>query len=259
MPDRLRRSSSPGSATRADPGRRSASAAAAPAARARADCVISSPSKTTLPARRPDEPEQRPAERRLPAARLADEPEHLALAEVERDVVDRLAPGPPRGRCSRSSEAAPDRVVRLQAADGDERAVGRSRSAAAAASGFLGNGDLLSLERARAALGDSRRRAVQPAEHAAVLAEADLDRVALRRTRASRRGSADGTGSRAAGRSGSAARRGSSAARSCRARSSSAAARACTDAPAPRRRRAPSPPRRSCPRTSRPPGRRPRR
>ncbi len=53
--------------------------------------------------RSPDEAEQRPPERRLAAAGLADEPEHLALVEVERHVVDRLhvarlAPDEPSGR-----------------------------------------------------------------------------------------------------------------------------------------------------------------
>ena len=35
------------------------------------------------------QPEDAAAERRLAAARLADEPEHLARADVERDAVDR--------------------------------------------------------------------------------------------------------------------------------------------------------------------------
>ena len=76
------------------------------------------------------EPEERAAERRLPAPGLADEAEDLALAEVERHVVDRLdvaglAPH------QALSEAPADRVVRLQASDRDER---RSRSVAFQAS-----------------------------------------------------------------------------------------------------------------------------
>src|SRR5574337_1242719 len=41
-------------------------------------------------ARRANEPEERPPEGRLAAARLPDEAQDLPLAEIERDVVDRL-------------------------------------------------------------------------------------------------------------------------------------------------------------------------
>ena len=60
------------------------------------------------PLGRLDEPEQRSAERGLAAPRLADEPEHLALAKLERDVVHglhvpRLAADEPLARSSRGS------------------------------------------------------------------------------------------------------------------------------------------------------------
>ena len=63
-----------------------------------------------------DETEQRPPESRLAAAGLADEPEHLALPEVERDVVDRpdLA-SLPADQALR--EVPADRVVGSQALD----------------------------------------------------------------------------------------------------------------------------------------------
>ena len=81
--------------------------------------------------RRRDEPEDRPAERRLPAARLADEPQDLAAPQVDRDVVHGayvpgLATEDPRGK------APADRVVRLQAADRDED-VGLSQASSAIA------------------------------------------------------------------------------------------------------------------------------
>src|SRR5436853_6109436 len=69
---------------------------------------------------RAHEPEQRPAERRLAAARLADQAEDLAAPDVERDVVDRLddpalPPDKPAGA------AAANRVVRPHVSDRDGR------------------------------------------------------------------------------------------------------------------------------------------
>ena len=71
------------------------------------------------PLGRRHEPEQGSPERRLPAPRFADEPQHLAPAEVERDVVDcldvsGLPPDEPL------TEAPPERVVRLETTDRDE-------------------------------------------------------------------------------------------------------------------------------------------
>ena len=153
---------------------------------------------------RPDEAQQRPAERRLAAARLADEPQHLALAEVERDVVDCLDLA---GLAPEESlaEAAPDRVVRLQPADRDEsRAVLR---AAVRLSGLIGH---------RRPPRDSSGRRRSPGGicsakgRAASTPRAGRDRAATqpgprRRRRPSRRGSADGNGTRGVGRSGSGA------------------------------------------------------
>src|SRR5581483_3028194 len=69
-----------------------------------------------------NEAEERTAERRLAASRLADQPEHLPLAQVEGDVVHRLHPT--RLASNQAVEEAPaDGVVRLEAADGDERRV----------------------------------------------------------------------------------------------------------------------------------------
>ena len=102
--------------------------------------VISRPSKRTLPSVACTRPEQRSAEGRLPAARLADEAEHLALPEVERHVVDRLdvsrlaseEPLPRSCRGSSSTSSGP----------GSRRAGRRCVDA----SGFVGNRNLLTLE-----------------------------------------------------------------------------------------------------------------
>ena len=47
------------------------------------------PLEATLPPGRRNQPEQRATERRLAGARLADEAEHLATAQVEAHPVDR--------------------------------------------------------------------------------------------------------------------------------------------------------------------------
>ena len=91
----------------------------------------SSPRSFTLPAGRPHQPEQRPAERRLAGARLADQPEHLALAEVERHAVDGLhraaaATGQPR------AERPVQREVDLEVADLDQVLGGDRRHASSA-------------------------------------------------------------------------------------------------------------------------------
>ena len=109
---------------------------------------------------RRNEPEQRAAERRLAAPRLTDESEDLTAVDVERDVVDGLhasgfTPDDPL------SEAPADRVVGLEALDGDEDVVlprqqPRSR--------LLGDGDLLSLERRVTLCRDLVGRTVQPAK-----------------------------------------------------------------------------------------------
>ena len=51
---------------------------------------MSSPVEADRARRRPMQRHDQPADRRLPAARLADEPERLAAADAERDVRDRL-------------------------------------------------------------------------------------------------------------------------------------------------------------------------
>jgi hypothetical protein len=65
-----------------------------------------------------EQPEHAAPERRLPAARLADEAEHLAGVDVERDAVDR-AHGPARGA-----------VVDLEIVDGEDHCAAPASSAA---------------------------------------------------------------------------------------------------------------------------------
>ena len=55
--------------------------------------VMSSPPNRTEPSSRLGQLQDRPAQRRLAAARLAHQPERLALAQREADVVHRLHPG----------------------------------------------------------------------------------------------------------------------------------------------------------------------
>ncbi len=62
------------------------------------------------------QPENAPSERRLAAARLADEPEHLAGADLERDPVDR------------ANGAAQGAVVDAQIAHRDDRCVRQGSS-----------------------------------------------------------------------------------------------------------------------------------
>src|SRR4029077_21048133 len=66
--------------------------------------------------------EQRPAERGLAASGLADEAEHFAFPDVERDTVERLDASS-LASDQAVGEAAPDRVIGLQVANGDERRV----------------------------------------------------------------------------------------------------------------------------------------
>ena len=69
---------------------------------------------------RAHEPEQRAAERRLARARLADQAEHLALVEVERDAVDGLHRAAAAAGEARA-EAPVQREVDLEVADLDQR------------------------------------------------------------------------------------------------------------------------------------------
>src|SRR5262249_37123254 len=90
---------------------------------ARADAVAPSAARA---GGRAGEPQDRPPQRRLPAARLAYEPQHLPSAEIERHVVDGahvtgLAAEEPL------REPPSDRVVRLEVADGDENIIGSLR------------------------------------------------------------------------------------------------------------------------------------
>ena len=77
-------------ATRTGPGTSAAGRGAGAAAPTCASVVRSSPSNRIEPGRRPVQRHDQPADRRLAAARLADEPERLASADAERDVGDRL-------------------------------------------------------------------------------------------------------------------------------------------------------------------------
>ena len=211
-----------------------------PAARARDSPVISWPSKSTLPPVARTSPSSVRPERRLAAARLADEPEHLALAQVERDVVDRAHDAAPRPA---------DEPVERSCRGSSSTSSGPRTETSERPRRFV----LMPPPRLAISLGapsapvppsrDLRLRPVQPAQDAPAGARASVSIGSRTGADTHRVGAArDGSGSRSAGRSGSAARPGSSAAPSCRARSSSAAARACTDAPARRRRRAPAPP-----------------
>src|SRR6266446_1339561 len=65
-----------------------------------------------------DEAEQCPAEGGLAASGLADEAEHFAFPDVERDTVQRLDAAP-LSPDQAVDEVAPDRVIGLQVADGD--------------------------------------------------------------------------------------------------------------------------------------------
>ena len=77
-----------GSAMPAGPGRPSASRAGSAPAASCAAFVMSLPRKRMLAAGRVDQPHERADQRRLAAARLADDPERLALPRAKRDVVD---------------------------------------------------------------------------------------------------------------------------------------------------------------------------
>src|SRR6185503_9197900 len=70
-----------------------------------------------LPLGRPVETDHRPADRRLAAPRLADEPKRLAARDRQRDVIDRLdvADVPVE------HDPALDRKIHLQILDLDER------------------------------------------------------------------------------------------------------------------------------------------
>ena len=87
---RCRRPCGAGSATRSGPGRSSACAGGSGAASSPCSSVSSVPSKRTLPDVGRRELHDRPAGRRLAAARLADEPERLARDEVEADPRHRV-------------------------------------------------------------------------------------------------------------------------------------------------------------------------
>jgi len=109
-------------------------------------------------------------------ARLADQAQHLAFAQVERDAVDRLhrpaaAPGDAR------AERAVQGVVDLESRTSISVPVARSAatSEATAAITPLRDGQGLALERRVAARGDLVARA-QPALRAAVAAEVDQGR-----------------------------------------------------------------------------------
>ena len=82
------------------------------------------------PGRRLDEPQDEPADRRLAAARLADEPERLAPPDLEADAVDRLDRGD-----RPLQDPAPDREVLDEVPDADQRAVGWGRSGRAPPAG----------------------------------------------------------------------------------------------------------------------------
>ena len=69
--------------------------------------------------RRLDEAQEQPPDRRLAAARLADQPEGLAAADVEADAVDRLDGGD-----RPLQHPAADREVLDEVADLDQRPVG---------------------------------------------------------------------------------------------------------------------------------------
>ena len=152
-----------------------------------------------------DQPEQGPAQRRLARARLADEPEDLAVAKVEADPVD----GGDRSGLPAAEavdERAADRVVGVQVADLDQR-LGLRRRASSQAS--ITPPPRSRSRRARAAR--CRPRGISSSGPCSQQAtrwpprRVDLERLALRRRPASRSGSAGGSGSPAAGRSGPAA------------------------------------------------------
>ncbi len=86
---RRRRRSFAGSATRRGPGRPSASAGAARAARRPCAARTSMPSSAIGAGVGLDQPDDAARERRLAAARAAGEAEDLAAAQLERHVVDR--------------------------------------------------------------------------------------------------------------------------------------------------------------------------
>jgi hypothetical protein len=69
---------------------------------------------------RAHQPQQRPSERRLAAARLADHAENLALADVEADAVDGTHHAGVAAQQPRQAAAA-QLVVDLEVVDGDQR------------------------------------------------------------------------------------------------------------------------------------------
>src|SRR5262249_6102559 len=75
--------------------------------------------------RRLEPPDDAAAERRLPAARLSDEPERLALGDRERDVVDGM-----HARHLTPKHALPDREILLDVLDVDERTAVDAHAAA---------------------------------------------------------------------------------------------------------------------------------
>src|SRR5262245_50364748 len=80
------------------------------------ECRHVPPLERDLAGRRLDQPEDRPAGRRLAAARLAYQPERLAGHDVERHVVDRVNPG----HLARE-QPAPNREVLLEVPDLEQR------------------------------------------------------------------------------------------------------------------------------------------
>ena len=93
----------------------------------RASVVTSTPSKRTMPASGCDEPQHRLRRRRLAAARLADERDHLAPSTRERHAGDRVHE-PLRGDEQRADQPARDAVADDEVLDLEQRAtvVGRA-------------------------------------------------------------------------------------------------------------------------------------
>ena len=177
-----------------------------------------------------EQPQERAAERRLAAARLADEADRLAAEDVEVDAVDRLelADGPLAGTpCAPGSTSSP-RAPSARTSAGSPPAPTSSR---------VGSGRRHAdrLRRVRRRRGGRARRASTPTPAAARAGAAGRTSRQLGRTRSR---SAARSGSRAATRAGSGRRRGSPSAASSsasRAAGSSRAAPRCTGAAGSRR------------------------
>ena len=170
--------------------------------------VISSPLELDRPAVAATRPSSVRPSVVLPRARLADDAEHLAAAELEADTPSTAFTDPASWPRRRSTNEP--RSGEVRAAGRGPRAAASPLGGLAVPSGLLRDRDLPALERLASPPSgiSSSGPCSQQRDALAAGAWPHLDRVLLRRRPASRSGSAGGSGTPAAGRSDSAARPG---------------------------------------------------